>query len=276
MSKKFRFLTSDSIKKKISSKSFKIINLVLFIIIVCAINLDSIIKLFGGDFDEPINVYVVDEADIYDDFKETMDSSYFDVLENYRVNISLAEKDLEELKSDIIKDESKDIIVVIKENEIVTLDDMYSVEIISYKKITALLYQDIVQAINNVKEKRALEIAGIDQSTLDAVRENVKVERILLSEDVKDEDFMELVGSMITIAFILPFFMLIMLIVQVIGAEINEEKTSRGMEIIISSVTPETHFMSKLISANVFAILQGALLLLLCQIHSKAKLFYKH
>ena len=153
MSKKFRFLTSDSIKKKISSKSFKIINLVLFIIIVCAINLDSIIKLFGGDFDEPINVYVVDEADIYDDFKDTMDSSYFDVLENYRVNISLAEKDLEELKSDIIKDESKDIIVAIKENEIVTLDDMYSVEIISYKKITALLYQDIVQAINNVKEK---------------------------------------------------------------------------------------------------------------------------
>ena len=34
------------------------------------------------------------------------------------------------------------------------------------------------------------------------------------------------------------------------------------MEIIISSVTPEVHFMSKLISANVFAITQGALLIL--------------
>ena len=33
------------------------------------------------------------------------------------------------------------------------------------------------------------------------------------------------------------------------------------MEIIISSVSPEAHFMSKVLSANVFAILQGALLI---------------
>ena len=64
MNKKFKFLTSDSIKKKISTKSFKIINIVLCIIIVCAVNLDSIIKLFGGDFDDPIIIYVVDEANI--------------------------------------------------------------------------------------------------------------------------------------------------------------------------------------------------------------------
>jgi ABC-2 type transport system permease protein len=47
-----------------------------------------------------------------------------------------------------------------------------------------------------------------------------------------------------------------------IGAEINEEKSTKSMEIIISSVTPEAHFMSKLVSANVFAIVQGALLIL--------------
>ena len=46
-----------------------------------------------------------------------------------------------------------------------------------------------------------------------------------------------------------------------IGAEINEEKSSKGMEIIISSVSPKIHFISKLVAANLFALTQGALLL---------------
>ena len=69
MKNKFKFLTRESIKKKIGTKSFKIVNIILFIIIVGLVNLDSVVKFFGGDFDEPINIYVVDEVDVYDDFK---------------------------------------------------------------------------------------------------------------------------------------------------------------------------------------------------------------
>ena len=60
----------------------------------------------------------------------------------------------------------------------------------------------------------------------------------------------------------LPLFMLIMFLVQMIGAEVNEEKTTKSMEIIISNVSPKIHFMSKVISANVFVILQGLLLII--------------
>ena len=59
----------------------------------------------------------------------------------------------------------------------------------------------------------------------------------------------------------LPIFMLIMFLVQMIGAEINEEKSTKGMEIIISNVSPKTHFISKLLSGNIFVLLQGILLL---------------
>lgn len=273
MSKKFKFLTADSIKHKVSTKSFKIINIVLCIIIVGVINLDTIVKLFGGDFDKPVNIYVVDKANVYDDFKEIMDNSYLDALQNYNANIKKANKTVEELREEIIEDKSKDIIITICEKNIVSLDDMYDVEIISYEKINALLYQGISSSINDIKANKALELAGIDKSTLEDVNKEVEITRILLNDDAKDEELMELVGSILMIAFILPFFMLIMLIVQVIGAEINEEKTSRGMEIIISSVSPETHFMSKLISANIFAILQGALLVVYSFIGSLIRVF---
>ena len=61
---------------------------------------------------------------------------------------------------------------------------------------------------------------------------------------------------------ILPFFMLTLFLVQMIGAEINEEKTTRGMEIIISNVSPKVHFFSKLLASNIFVILQGVLLII--------------
>ena len=263
MKNKFKFLTRESIKKKIGTKSFKIVNIVLCIIIIGIINLDSIVKLFGGDFNEPINIYVVDEVEVYDRFKSVMDSSYLDMLNNYNATVKKADKTLEELKSEIIEEESDDIIIYIKKIDEVTYENVFDVDFISFEYVDTLLYANIVNAINVVKEERALTMANISQELLSEINASVNINRIMLSDDVRDnEEFMQLIGGIITLVFIVPIFILVNLLVQMIGAEINEEKTSKSMEIIISSVTPEVHFMSKLISANIFAITQGALLIL--------------
>ena len=52
------------------------------------------------------------------------------------------------------------------------------------------------------------------------------------------------------------------MLVQMIGVEINDEKTTRGMEIIISNVSPVTHFSAKVIAGNLFVLIQGGILLL--------------
>ena len=52
------------------------------------------------------------------------------------------------------------------------------------------------------------------------------------------------------------------MVTQMIGAEINEEKSSKSMEIIITSVPARLHFISKIITANVYAILQSLLFVL--------------
>ncbi len=263
MKNKFKFLAKESIKKKINTKSFKIINIVLCIIIIGLINMDSVVKLFGGDFDELVNIYVVDEVGVYDTFNKVMDESYVDVLENYNAKVSVSDKSFDELKNYIKEEETKDIIIHFTKVDEVTYENVFGVEFISYEYVDSLLYTEIVNAINVTKVEKALIIANIDQATLDKINQGVNVQRVMLSDDVKeDEEFMELIGGVITIAFIIPVFFLITLMVQMIGAEINEEKSSKSMEVIISSVTPETHFMSKLVSANVFALVQGGLLLL--------------
>ena len=259
MKNKFKFLTKDSLKKKICTKSFLIVNIVIFLITICLINLDSVVKLFGGDFDKEINVYVIDEVGIYDELEETMKTGYKDILNNYNAT----DKTIDELKEEIIKDETKDIIINIKKIDTTSLDKMFDVDMISYDYIDNILYQDLLNALNTTKVNMAMKSANISEEVLSSIYKSVDINRIYLDENLNEnEELIKLIGSVIIIVFIVPFFILIVLMVQMIGAEINEEKSTKSMEVIISSVSPQVHFMSKLISANVFAILQGILLIL--------------
>lgn len=263
MTSKFKFLLKDSLRKKTTTKSFKIINIILCLIIVVLVNLDGIIKLFGGDFNEVVKIYVVDEVNAYDTFKYTMDNTFLDTLGSYNAEIVKSEEDVNVLKENIIKEESDDIIIVFKSISDMSAKKVFDVSFISYEYVDSILYQSINSAINTTKSEMALSYSGISPELLNDIYLNVEIDRVLLDSEVKeDEELIQAIGGVICIIFVLPIFMLIILIVQMIGAEINEEKTSRSMEIIISSVSPETHFMSKLFSANLFAIIQGVLLIL--------------
>ena len=61
---------------------------------------------------------------------------------------------------------------------------------------------------------------------------------------------------------ILPFFTLTIFLIQMIGAEINDEKATRSMEIIISNVSPKTPLFSKVIASNLFVLLEAFLLVI--------------
>ena len=52
MSNKFWYLTKQSLRKKIKSKWFIGVNIMLALVIIALININSIIAFFGGDFNE--------------------------------------------------------------------------------------------------------------------------------------------------------------------------------------------------------------------------------
>lgn len=266
MKNKFIYLTKESIKNKINTKWFKIMNLFLLILIPCLVNIDSIIKFFGGEFDEPTKVHIVDEVIVYEEVKSLLENNNFG---NYKLDVIDSKDSLDELKEEIIKEEKDDIIIYIKSS-----DNTFDVEIMSYEYIDTILYQGIVTSLNTVKSNVALLNSGIDLEILENVYKEVEIERVFLNDNLKEnEELMELIGTVLIIIFILPCFFLIITIVQMIGAEINEEKSSRSMEIMISSVSPKIHFLSKLISANVFAIVQGILFIVYSFIGSAIRVF---
>lgn len=254
MTNKLKYLTKISLDKKIKTKWFLIANIILLVIIAGIINIDSIIKFFGGDFDKKTEIVVIDNASCYDEFVKTFDSTrdYLDTLKD--AEITKYDKDKESLYEDIKKKDK--ILLVINEDS----TNFINVEMITKSNIDNTTYQVITTILNSIKKDKALSYYGVSNEILDHISSYVEVKRTKLDDEENIDEMMELVMSTIFPIVILPFFTLTMFLVQMIGAEINEEKTTRGMEIIISNVSPKTHFLSKIISGNVFVLLQGLLL----------------
>lgn len=254
MTNKLKYLTKLSLDKKIKTKWFLIANIILLVIIAGIINIDSIIKFFGGDFDKKTEIVVIDNASCYNDFVKTFDSTreYLDTLKDAK--ITKYDKDKESLYDDIKKKDK--ILLVINEDS----TNFINVEMITKSNIDNTTYQVITTILNSIKKDKALSYYGVSNEILDHISSYVDVKRTKLDDEESVDEMMELVMSTIFPIVILPFFTLTMFLVQMIGAEINEEKTTRGMEIIISNVSPKVHFLSKIISGNVFVLLQGLLL----------------
>lgn len=256
MKNKLKYLTKISLNKKIRTKWFVIANVCLLLLIVGLVNADSIIKFFGGDFDKVTNILVIDNTNqtVYDDI-ETYYSEYSKYVEDMsKTEISLYEDTLEKAKEEVKEDDS--ILLVINEDG----NNFINAEIIVNKDVDPIISQIISTSLNTVKTNIALKHYNISESMLATIDSPVVVEKTSLDDSKSTDEMMDLVMGVAFPIMILPFFMLTMFLVQMIGAEINEEKTTRGMEIIISNVSPRVHFFSKLIASNLFVLMQGALL----------------
>ena len=256
MKNKLKYLTKISLNKKIKTKWFVIANVCLLLLIVGLVNADSIIKFFGGDFNKVTDILVIDNTNqtVYDDI-ETYYSEYSKYVEDMnKTEISLYEDTIDKAKEEVKEKDS--ILLVINEDE----NNFINAEIIVNKDVDPIISQIISTSLNTVKTNIALKHYNISESMLSTIDMPVTVEKTSLDESKSTDDMMNLVMGVAFPIMILPFFMLTMFLVQMIGAEINEEKTTRGMEIIISNVSPRVHFFSKLIASNLFVLIQGALL----------------
>ena len=260
MKSKLGYLIGISFKRKTNTKWFKIVNILLAIAIIAIANIDSIINFFGGDFSEKQKIYVVDNTESsYDTFKDQMMlTTNSKEEEDLKYEIILSDKTEEEAQK-MAKENAKDLVVVFNKSE----ENILDVKLISKEYIDLLDDQYLDNAIYNTKVMLAISKSNISPEELQGIYSKVDVDRVILDDDKSSTDEkMEVIMSTVFPVVILPFFMLVIFLVQMIGAEVNDEKTTRGMEIIISSVSPTTHFFSKVIASNLFIIMQGSLLLI--------------
>lgn len=261
MRSKLDYLITLSLKRKIKTKWFLITNILVAILIIGLINIDSIITLFGGDFNKKTKLYVIDNTnEAYELFKTELDNSSKLLNEESGYEVYSYDKTIDDAMEELKEKDNYDNYYL----EFSYLDD-YSlkVKLVTKEYIDIYDTQILNNALNNTKVSLSISHSNISIEELNKIYEPVNVDRVYLDEKKNSaEENMEMIMSSVFPIIILPVFMLIVFLVQMIGAEINDEKTSKSMEIIISNVSAKTHFAAKVIAGNVFVISQSLLLLL--------------
>lgn len=252
MKNKLLYLIKYSLNKKIKSKWFVVANVLLLALIVGLFNIDRIVSYFGGGFDKEVKIIVIDNTELsYDIFKNNFASQakQIEFLREYQIEKSSFSKD--EITKELV--ETKNILVVINSDE----DNYLNAEVISDKPLDQLISQVIASSLNNTKYTVALTLSGLPEKELLSIYAPIDINKVFLTKG--DTELNSIIGA-IGPVLIMPVYFLIIFVVQMIGLEINDEKSTKGMEIIISHVSPRVHFFSKIIAANGFVIIQALLL----------------
>ena len=254
MNKKMWFLTKMSLKKKIKTKWFLVANLIFLLIIVGLVNIDHIIKLFGGDFSETANIMVIDNANVFDDFKNnyTLASKYVSEYDN--VEITKYDGIYDDGVKEVTEDKHKILLLIEPDT-----NNYIKAKVVSKESLGTITSTLLNTTLSTVRSGIVLTEYNISQEEYRNIQQAVVLEKVVLDENNMEDNMMV---STIMQVITLPLFMLIMFLIQMIGAEVNEEKSTKSMEIILSNVSPKTHFMAKVIAANSFVLIQGGLLII--------------
>ena len=253
MKNKLLFLTKISLNKKIKTKWFLIANIIFAVLIIGLINIDTIIKAFGGDFNETQEILIIDEVGAFSKFESNYEVYKKYVADYDDVKITKYEGSYDE-GVELVEEDDK-ILLVISPDE----DNYIKAKMVSKDALGTITNTLISTTLTAIRSEIVLNEYNITEEMYQKINANVLVEDVILSsENTEDNMVISTIMQIIT----LPIFMLIIFLVQMIGAEVNEEKTTKSMEIIISNVSPKTHFMSKVISSNLFVIIQGLLLVI--------------
>ena len=256
MKNKVKFLIKESIKKKIDTKWFKIINIILLILMVGILNIDKIIHYFGGDFENVTKVYLVDETGYSTSLNELLNNNNELLNGSFKFEVENSTESIENLTNKLNKDNTDIVINIVYDNEEYMKSTVYS-----YEPLDTITSTIISNSLSEIKSSYALATSGIDANELNRILSPISMEKIVTNTEELDSESRELAGASMMLIFLIPFFILIILLVQMIGAEINDEKSTKSMEIIISNVSPKMHFLSKIVASTGFVLLQSFLIL---------------
>ena len=203
------------------------------------------LSMNGGD--NIPTVEVIDESGIFE--------RAFD--DKKAVNFEISELSLTEAKKKVINTEDAFVLYIPK-----NISTGGSIEMFAQKKAGLSVISSIERQLNDQMRIKLLKDAGIDSETLDKIKPNLSVvSKELTIEGEKDSSS----GAAMAVGFaaaILIYMSLFIYGIQVMRG-IIEEKTSRIVEVVISSVKPFQLMMGKIIGIGLVGLTQFMLWIVL-------------
>lgn len=230
-------------KSKVKSKSFIIFMAIVIILMIALSNADKIMDMFKGDGDqigivtnsEPIYKAIKQQGNVIDE-----DASF------KKVSKQEAKK---QVKNEKLKEA---YIIKVKDKQ------QLSATILSKESVSQEKEQKINGVLTSIQSKLVASQLHLSNNDLKKLQSQSKVDSQVLS-DKKDQQLDEgqkLLNLVLVYAILMLMFFIVFNYATQVAMEIATEKTSRVIEMIITSVSPITHIMAKIAGIIAVALTQ--------------------
>jgi ABC-2 type transport system permease protein len=244
---KFWIIAFHTYKTKLKTKSFIFTTIISALFFVGFANFQSIIDFFNKD-DEKKTIAVIDETGtIYDLYAKYVTSD--------QIILKLFNGTEEEAKEKTTSGKFTGYIMI-------SLDEQRLPKAV-YKamSITDSEINDALEhALQQVKTEMATAKIGLTQEQVQQLYEPVSFEKMALEKDAKSEEELNQARGLVYVLLFVIYFAVIMY-ANMIAMEVATEKSSRVMEILISSVSPIQQMFAKIIGVALLSLTQVGVIL---------------
>ncbi|MBM4764156.1 ABC transporter permease [Bacillus sp. B15-48] len=130
---------------------------------------------------------------------------------------------------------------------------------------------DLQASLQQLKTMMASTYLNLTQEELAQIYEPVSFERVALAEDAKTEEELNQARGLVYVLLFIIYFSVIMY-ASMIATEVATEKSSRVMEILISSVSPIKQMFAKILGIGLLSLTQLVVFLLVGYVAVKQNL----
>ena len=244
MNKVFLIIQREYLSR-VKKKSFLILTFLVPSLFIGMMTL--VVYLTASKDNEAKNFKVIDQSGIF--------KNQFNNTSN--INFSYLNEDYEQAKKTIRK-EKDDFLLYIPSDYVET----GKVEVISEKKPSISVVDDIETQMESILRNKKLIAAGIDTAVLNSSNAKVSINaKQLTDEGEKDASL----GATYIVGFLAAFMIYLALFIY--GAQVMrgviEEKTSRIIEVIVSSVKPFQLMLGKILGIGAVGLTQFLLWIIL-------------
>jgi ABC-2 type transport system permease protein len=246
---KFWIILFHTYLNKLKTKSFIITTLLTVVITLGLTNMSNIIEVFdkGGDKEK---VAVLDETgELYAPLKEQMGA--------LNKNLSLKEFDGTEKEAEKAVEEGEYTGFVQLRYDRDQLPEA------TYKAMSVAdsnIFTDLQAGLQQMKTMLAASKINLTPEQLQQLYEPVTFDKVALEENAKTEEELNQARGLVYVLLFVIYFAVIMY-ASMIAMEVATEKSSRVMEILISSVSPIKQMFAKILGIGLLSLTQLAVLL---------------
>lgn len=244
-------------KNKFKSKAFIISSIVIAVLLSVVMNLPYVIQQFSSD--------KIKQIGVFDDGSEivAMLYSYLEHQEEKEFELVLIKPEATQaLNEQLIRDEIAaghiDGFLELQESEETAFPNViYKSE----KSLDFSINSTLRSVLTNIKNELAIQDMNISEEQRDRLFASINIENKQISltggEHTSEKSEMQMIVTYgLVYLLIIMFFMGTMISGQLIAAEITAEKSSRVMEILVTSVAPLKQMFGKIIGMFLLSLSQ--------------------